>query len=183
MHEVSLGYTIQDYLTGKEIEATTYEDFRQAIVKMLVERKGYPKENLKTKIEIKFKIDGKDFVTKVDIVAYDDNKKPILVILFCAGEIETYVSECVSAGRLLPDGPAKLGVVTDTKRAMLIRIYDKEILQQKDYYAIPDWETLLKLAKDTPQYQLTDQKRKLEERRLYALSQLKCACRDDVCNL
>ncbi len=181
MHEISLGYTIKDYLTGEDIEATTYEDLRQAIVKMLVERKGYPKDKLKTKVEIKLDIDGKTYVRKVDIVAYDSNNKPLVIIIFCAGEVETYTSECISAGRLLPEGPAKLGVVTDTKRAILVRIADKEILQQKDYYAIPDWETLLKLCEETPTFEITPKKRKLEERKLYAFSELSCVCRDDTC--
>ena len=183
MHEISLGYTIKDYLTGEDIEATTYEDLRQAIVKMLVERKGYPKNNIKTKVEIKFDIDNKPYVTKVDIVVYDDDKKPLVVILFCAGEVETYVSECVSAARLLPDGPAKLGIVTDTKRAILVRVVDKEILQQKDYYAIPDWDTLIKICEKTPKFRMTPEKKRLEERKLYALSELKCVCRDDTCKL
>ena len=41
MHEVSLGGVIADYLTGEQLERTTYEDLRQALAKFLVEERGF----------------------------------------------------------------------------------------------------------------------------------------------
>ena len=40
MHEVSLGQSIQDYLTGENLDMTTYEDLRQGLARLLVEEKG-----------------------------------------------------------------------------------------------------------------------------------------------
>ncbi|MDY7001579.1 MAG: type I restriction endonuclease subunit R, partial [Thermodesulfobacteriota bacterium] len=49
MHETSFNRTIRDYLTGEDLDETTYEEFRQALAKMLVEERGYPKDRLKSK--------------------------------------------------------------------------------------------------------------------------------------
>jgi len=183
MHEISLGYTIQDYLSGQDIEATTYEDLRQAIVQMVVERKAYPKENIRSKIKIEFDIEERKFSRSIDLVVYSPTGEPLLVILFCAGEVETFVRETVAAARLLPDKPAKLALVTDTNQALLIRVFDAEVLEKNPYQAIPDWSRLKEIAGKVGQYELTDRKKQIEERILYAFSELSCSCRDTSCFL
>ena len=60
MHEVSLGGMLTDYLSGERIEETTYEEFRQALAKFLVEDKGFPKASLKAKVPLIFLIDGEE---------------------------------------------------------------------------------------------------------------------------
>ncbi|MGM0423330.1 MAG: type I restriction enzyme HsdR N-terminal domain-containing protein [Thermodesulfobacteriota bacterium] len=177
MHEISLGYSIQDYLSGKEIQATTYEDLRQAIAKMLVERKGYPKQRLSPKVEICFQIQGQSYQREVDLTVYDQQGRPLLILIFCAGEVETYIRECLAAARLHPHGPARLAVVTDTNQALILRVADGELLRQTDYQAIPSWEELQKEAASAGEYVLDEKKRRVEERIFYAFSELSCSCR------
>ncbi len=183
MHEISLGYTIKDYLSGQDIEATTYEDLRQAITQMVIERKAYPKDNIQSKVKIEFDIEGRRFSRSVDLVVYGPTEEPLLVVLFCAGEVETFVRETVAAARLLPDKPAKLALITDTNQALLIRVFDAEVLEKNPYQAIPDWSRLKEIAGQVDQYELTDRKRQMEERILYAFSELSCSCRDTSCFL
>src|SRR6056297_3196535 len=159
MHEISLGYTIQDYLSGQDIEATTYEDLRQAIVQMIIERKGYPKENIRSKIKIEFDIEGKGFSRSVDLVVYNHFQEPWLIVLFCAGEVETFIRETVAAARLLPDKPAKLALITDTNQALLIQVADAKILEKNPYHALPDWTRLQEIAGQSPEYELNEKKR------------------------
>lgn len=54
MHETSLGETLRDYLTGESIEATTYEDLRQALARLLVEGLGYPAERVVPRLAVRF---------------------------------------------------------------------------------------------------------------------------------
>ena len=115
MHEVKLGFKIKDYLSGKEIDATTYEDLRQNIVQMMVEEKGYPKENIRAKVLIAFEINGKKFSRTIDFAIYF-KEFPILIVMFCAGEIETYVRESLALARLIENGPASFALVTDTQK-------------------------------------------------------------------
>lgn len=183
MPEISLGYTIQDYLSGKGIEATTYEDFRQAIVQMLVERKGFPASNIKSKVCISIQIQGRDYNSCVDLAIYDDLNNALMIVQFCAGVVQTYLRQTLASARLLPDNPAKLALVTDTKQAILLKVVDGSILEDKGYYSIPTWREILDLAEDMPQYELTPQKKAIEERILYAYSELGCStCSETECN-
>ncbi|MCF8107395.1 MAG: type I restriction enzyme HsdR N-terminal domain-containing protein [Desulfohalobiaceae bacterium] len=183
MHEISLGYTIEDYLSGRRIEATAYEDIRQAIVKMLVERKGYPAQNFKTKAQVRYPIDGREFSGVLDLVVFSGEGEPLLVLIFCAGEPETYIRQTVAGARLLPGGPPKFVVVTDTQKALLLQVADGRLLQEFGYQALPDWERLQALAAEAPQYTLTPERRTVEERLFYAFSQLSCSCSDQACDL
>jgi len=165
MHEVSLGQTISDFLTGESLEMTTYEDLRQALARLLVEEKGYPRKNLHPKVLIAYEIDGKPFSRSVDLLARDDQGNPLLALLFCSGTPETYTREAVYAGRLLPDGPAPLVVVTDSKDARLLRTWDgKEVAS--GFASIPDWDQLQNLLIDHPAPTL-DPDRVIREQRIF----------------
>jgi len=183
MHEASLGYSIQDYISGKDVEATTYEDLRQAIAKMLVEQKGYPKDRIHTKLPISFAIDGQTFSRSVDLVVYDDEDEPLMVVFFCAGEVETFIRQVLAAARLLPQGPARLAVVTDTTAALLLRVADGEVLEKSAYQAIPDWTRLQELCSQLSPIQISEKQRACEERIFYAFSELSCSCSDDSCDI
>lgn len=179
MHEVNLGQSIQDYISGQDIEATTYEDLRQAMAGLLVEEKGYPKGQLASKVPIAFQIDGRTFRRLVDIVAYDQDNNALAVFLFCSGDVSTYIREAVCAGRLLPGGPAKLALVTDTKEAKLISVADSQILEEGGYRQIPDWDRLKEKAEKTPTYALTEENRSKVQRLFYTFSELSACCKDD----
>lgn len=183
MHEVSLGYTLEDYLTGKTLEATTYEDLRQAIARLLVEHKGYPKAALLSRQVLKFTVQGNQFETMIDFVVLDNNSKPLLVIQFCAGEIETFVREALALARLLPDGPAPFALVTDTQQALLVECQKGQIIKQGAYLAIPTWSELMTLAKEEPDFELDSQRADREQRILYALRGLSCSCREAGCKI
>lgn len=180
MHEVSLGQTIEDYLTGEKLEMTTYEDLRQGLARMLVEEKGYPRQRLKPKVPIRFTIDGQPFVRKVDLVAYDHKAVPILALLFCSGTPETYTRESVYAGRLVPCGPSPLVVVTDTKDARLLRTSDGRQLAE-GFAAIPNWEELLSLIEMHPAPALDPQRLQKEQRVFYMYSGFLEGCYGKEC--
>lgn len=56
MHEVSLNRVITDYISGQEIMDTTYEDLRQALARMLVEDRKYPKAVIRPKYEATYEV-------------------------------------------------------------------------------------------------------------------------------
>ena len=99
MHEVSLQQTINDYITSEEIELSTYEDIRQALARILVEEKGYPKENIFPKVELDLDINQKPFTVSLDFIIKDQGK-PVLLLAFCAGEVSSYVRQYIAAARL-----------------------------------------------------------------------------------
>ncbi|MDQ7031968.1 MAG: type I restriction enzyme HsdR N-terminal domain-containing protein [Desulfonauticus sp.] len=175
MHETSLNQTIQDYLTGKEIELTSFEDIRQALAKMLVEEKGYPRENIKAKQKLSLSLENdKSFEILIDFIIYDPQKKPLMLLAFCPGEVASFVRQYIAVARLY-DPFIPLVLVTDTKEAYLIQSADKKILQ-KGYYAIPTYSELADLAQKAPSFKLDAKKQKAETCLAHAYFALTAGC-------
>jgi hypothetical protein len=159
MHETSLGTTLTDYLSGESIEETTYESFRQALARLLVEERGYPKDRLKSKQDICYEIDGESFHRPIDIVVYDPDDRPMLLVMFCSGSVGSYEREAAVAARLFPGGPAPLAVVTDTTSAALLDAARGDVLAE-GMSAIPRWPQLLEMAVERRAAPLSEEQRR-----------------------
>lgn len=168
MHEESLGTVIRDYLTGEEVVETSYEAFRQALARLLVEEKGYPKDRLRPKVGVCFPVDGQDYTRMVDLLALDAAGKPLLFAVFCSGEPGTYVREALAAGRVYQEGPVPLVLVTDTHDAVLLETATGRELG-RGLRAIPDWRQAMALQAPLPR--LSDKALGLERRILFAYSE------------
>lgn len=167
MHEVSLGGMLTDYLTGQTIEETTYEEFRQALAKFLVEEKGYPRRGLKPKVPLLFQIDGQDTGRHIDLVASDDNDIPMVLVIFCAGDVGSFERETVSCARLFPGGPVPIAIATDTIGASVLNTATGDCTAT-GVRSIPTWDEALALNAKTPRIPLADERRRKEERILHA---------------
>lgn len=171
MHETSLGNMVCDYLTGEEIEETTYEDCRQALAKMLVEERGYPRGQVKPKVGINFPIDGKNYCRVADLVVYGDEGQPLFVIFFTAGQPGTFDREIVAAARLIEGGPAPLAAATDMTEAVLHETASGTLLGKGPDEALPRWEYLQELLAEHKAPELTATHLEREGRILYTYSE------------
>jgi len=167
MHEVSLGGMLTDYLSGESIEETTYEEFRQALAKFLVEEKGFPRGSLKAKVPLIFQIDGQDTGRHIDLVAYDDSGRPLLLVIFCAGDVGSFERETVSCARLFPGGPVPVAVATDSIGASVLDTATGDCTAT-GVRAIPTWDEVRALDAATPRIPLPEKRRRMEERILHA---------------
>lgn len=183
MHEISLGYTVQDFISGEQVEATTYEDIRQDIARFLVEQKKVPKAYIQTKAQALAMVDGREYVQNLDLVIGQDPQDPIMAVKFCAGQVETYARQVLAAARLLSQGPARLAVVTDTGKALILKVADGQLLRECAYAELPDWQEMQDLMSSVPAYAVTEDKKSKEARLLYALSELSCSCSQDSCSV
>jgi len=160
VHEISLGQTITDYLTGQEIENTTFEDIRQALAKMMVEEKHYPRDKIKAKKILTIPTPEGSLSISLDFVIFDEQDNPLLLLAFVPGEVISFVRQYIAAARLhQPVIP--LVVVTDTQNACLVQTGDKKILE-RGYFALPGYETLKKLAQKAPLFKLNPKNQKAE---------------------
>jgi len=181
MHEESLGAVIRDYLTGEELLETSYEEFRQALARMLVEERGYPRESLMPKTGVCIPVDGRQYTRMVDLVAQGPGGAPLLLIIFSSGEPGSYLRESLAAARLY-DPPVPLTLVTDTKTACLAATASGEVLGS-GMRAIPRYNELPPLARTHPVPPLSPEHADRERRILYAYSEMlsggccKGACR------
>ncbi|MFZ5425821.1 MAG: type I restriction endonuclease subunit R [Thermodesulfobacteriota bacterium] len=170
MHEESLGTVIRDYLTGEELEETSYEEFRQALARLLVEEKGYPKGSLVPKTGVCFPVDGRDYTRMVDLTALGPDGAPLMLVIFCSGEPGTYVREAVAAARLHTP-PVPLALTTDTKSAVLAAAASGDALGS-GLRAIPHYPDLPALAASHPAPVLSPDRAEREGRILYAYSEM-----------
>lgn len=173
MHEVSLGGMLTDYLSGESIEETTYEEFRQALARMFVEDKGFPRGSLRAKVPLVFQIDGQDTGRHIDLVAYDEAGRPLMLVIFCAGDVGSFERETVSCARLFPGGPVPVAIATDSMGASVLDTASGEPLSRAmggatGVRAIPTWDQLLAIDAATTRIPLPEERRRKEERILHA---------------
>ncbi len=166
MHEVSLNRVITDYLTGQEIMDTTYEDLRQALARLLVEDRKYPRASIRAKYLLDFKIDGQLHSVAVDLAVFSPAGDPLLALFFCPGEVGTFVRESVAAARIHLPAPFPLFIVTDSMELHLLETKTSQMLGQ-GFNAVPLWSDLSALAQAHP-CPLPSEDRLDKERRILA---------------
>lgn len=149
MHEVSLNRVITDYLTGLEIMDTTYEDLRQALAKMLVEDRKYPRECIRPKYELSFAVNGEPHSVAIDLAVFGERMEPLAALFFCPGEVGTFVRESLAAARIHLPAPFPLVMVTDSMELQLVETKTGEVLGQ-GFHAVPLWSALGDLASAHP---------------------------------
>jgi hypothetical protein len=149
MHEVSLNRVITDYLTGLEIMDTTYEDLRQALAKLLVEDRKYPRENIRSKYPLDYAISGDPHSVALDLAVFSPEGEPLLALVFCPGEVGTFVRESVAAARIHLPSPFPLVIVTDSMDLQLVETRTAEVIGT-GFNAVPRWGDLPALAQAHP---------------------------------
>ena len=183
MHETSLGETLRDYLTGESIEATTYEDLRQALARLLVEGLGYPSGRVVPRLGVRFPVDDGEYCRTVDLTVTAPDGSPLMLVFFCPGQVNTFARESLAAARLMTGGPAPLVAVSDLRDAALYAVADGTQLAS-GMRALPRHADIDHLAAAHPVPPMDDARRAAEQRILYAYSEfLKRCCDESVCLL
>ena len=164
MHETSLGGTLVDYLTGEARERTTYEDLRQALARYMVEEKGYDRQRLRAHYPVAYEVAGERLEREADIAVFSASGRLCLLLLFCAGQINTYSREARAMARLALPDPSPLVVVTDMREADLIAVRDGTVLAG-GLRALPDGREVEALA-EAWRYPAPDAERRSKESRI-----------------
>jgi hypothetical protein len=181
MHEVSLNRVIRDYLTGREIEETTYEDLRQGLARMLVEEKGYPPELIEPRLRLSFAVQGESCSAVIDLAVFEPQGEPLLAFFFCPGEVGSFVRQSLAAARIAPRGVFPVVVVSDSMTATVVMTHDGSTVGES-MLAIPGWEDLLELAATAPRFPASEERLEKERRILHAYSGLGGSCCGDACS-
>lgn len=180
MHEVSLGGTIRDYLTGEQLERLTYEDLRQAMARFLVEERGFSPERLTPRYPVVYCIDAVRHERAADIAAFNARGELCLLVMFCPGQIHTYARELTAMARLALPCPSPLAVVTDMRQAELFVVASGEILAE-GLRALPPCAEVEALAAVHAFSPPDDERRARESRILHAYTGLGDKCCGKSC--
>jgi hypothetical protein len=110
--------TIMDYVTGKELPLIGPEGNRQIFEKVLVEEKGYSREEITVDRPIELTVNGEPYNSVIDIVVSVENKA-IMAARCIAGSLGSYEREVMAAARLVFDYRIPFSVSTDGQSALI----------------------------------------------------------------
>ncbi len=147
---------LTDFITGKEIPDAGSEANRQAVERLLIEKKGFAKEDIEVDVPIEFRISGETYCSKLDLVLRIGGRR-FMVIKCAAGSLGSREREVLSAARLLDTFQIPLAAVSDGKTALLFdTLSGKQIGEGLD--ALPAKEEAANQIQGSPVFPLPDKR-------------------------
>lgn len=110
--------TILDYITGEVRANAGAEANRQIVERLLVETKGFSREDIEVDAPIDLEIDGEAYHSTIDLVLKVNGKR--FGVIKCApGALLSREREAIAAARLLENDQIPIAVATDGKDAVV----------------------------------------------------------------
>jgi hypothetical protein len=180
-HHLILGEQI-DYLTGEVLADTHDERYRQAIAKLLVEKKGYYKSDILPRRKLIVAAGNKRAQVQIDLTVII-NDTVAMIIRYGPGSLVTRHRPAIAASRVLVDYQIPLVVVTNGLDADVIDGKTGTVLS-KGLDTIPDRQALLARCHAGAGEPISRERAESEQRILYAYDvDDTCPCDDNICKL
>jgi hypothetical protein len=117
----SISPTLKDFLTGAVIPDVGAESNRQAVLRFLVEEKGYTRNALWVDAPLRIRIGDSSYTGKIDLIVKAGKPlKSIMAFKCCAGSLGSREREILAAARIFDATPIPLAVVTDGHEAVIL---------------------------------------------------------------
>ena len=155
---------IIDFISGKEIPDVGPEANRQRVERVLVEQKGYAKEDIEVDVPLEIEIGGKDYRSSVDLVVSLDGKR-LMAVKCVAGSLGSREREIIAASRLLNKYQIPFSVASDGKSAIVLDTVSGKKMGER-LNAIPSKEEIKKSSAAT-QLEPLPQKRLEKEKLIF----------------
>lgn len=168
--------TLHDYLTGEELVDTDDERTRQELARMMVEEKGYAKEDLEPRrfIETLF---ATQFVRSTITLTVSLQGKRIMIIRYGPGSLVTRERSAIAAARVLEEQyQIPLAVVTNGRDAELLDSATGKILAT-GMEAMPDYRQALELLPTLVFRERMEAKKRERELRILNSFDVEICCR------
>lgn len=168
---------ICDYVTGQAFIDTDDERIRQKIERLLIEEKGYLKENIEVDREFEIVIGEEKYNSKIDLIVSIEGKR--FMIMRCArGSLVSREREVISCARILDTYQIPFAVVTNGKDAEVLDTISGEVIGC-GLGAIPSKAQALENIKDTELKRLPENRVEKEKRIFLAFDAIKCPSKCD----
>lgn len=112
------GDTIVDFITGRRVPHIGAEANRQAVERILVEMKGYAKEEIVVDAPIALEMEGGVYRSRLDLVVRIQGYG-YMVIKCAPGSLGSREREVIAAARLLENYQIPLAVASDGQTALV----------------------------------------------------------------
>jgi hypothetical protein len=180
-HHLILG-ELTDYLTGETIADTHDERYRQALAKLLVERKGYDKADILPRRKLTIAAGDKRARISIDFTVVPEDTVA-MIIRYGPGSLVTRHRPAIAASRVLAPYQIPLAVVTNGIDADVLD-GKTGIVLSSGIESIPDKQALLDRCHAGIGNFISPERAESEQRILYAYEvDDSCPCDDDICKL
>jgi len=164
-HHLILGKLV-DFITGKTIQDTHDERYRQKLARLLVEKRGYNKDDIQSNFKLSVSAGANKAVFKIDfLVTLSD--KICMIIQYSPGSLVTRHRPVLAASRLVADYQVPIVVATNGEDADILDGYTNEVISS-GLESIPDKGQLASRVADIPFEHISSKQAEMESRIIYA---------------
>jgi hypothetical protein len=111
--------TLVDFVTDREVPNIGAEENRQAVERLLLEQKGYDREEIEVEVPIEMAIAGEIYRSAVDLVVNAAGRR-VMAFRCAAGSLASCEREILAAARILDRCQIPLAVVSDGSTAVVL---------------------------------------------------------------
>ena len=180
-HHLILG-KLEDFITGETLADTLDERIRQKIAHILLEDKGYAKEEIEVRRNIHLVVDGKMGISRVDFLLKINNRV-FAIIIFGPGSLVSRERSTIAAARLVEEYEVPVAIITNGKDAEIMETKSGRIIA-RGIDAIPSKEDAMKIIANTESNKISKERLDKERRILYVFDVLtQKECDDFTCSM
>lgn len=180
-HHIIYG-ALNDFLTGEELPDTDDERTRQQLTRMLIEKKGYAKEELEPRLDIETTFNHIFVRSIIDLTVRVEGKR-LFILRYGPGSLVTREKGAIAAARVLdPEYRIPFAVVTNGRDAEFLETKEGKVLAT-GMECIPDRAQAGGLATETVFEPYADPDKREKALRILNVFDLEICCRGDSCSL
>lgn len=180
-HHLILG-ELKDFITGRMLADTLDERCRQQIARLLVEQKGYRKQDIETRRPLVVQADDRKARVNIDFVVHAAGMAA-MIIRFAPGSIVTRRRPALATSRLVAPYQVPVAVATNGRDAEVIDGFTGEVFG-RGLEAIPSRPRLEQAAAAGGRRAISGRRAQLEARIFYCYEvDGSCPCDEDICRL
>ena len=180
-HHLILGQ-LSDFITGRTLNDTHDERYRQKIARLLVERKGYLKNDIETHKDLLVEAGDKRAIVKIDFLI-NLSELTCMIVKYGPGSLVTRRRPALAAARLLAPYQIPVAVVTNGEDAEVLEVTGGGVLAV-GLENIPTRAELQHIADRTEFKTIPPQRFAMESRIVYCYEvDDSCPCDEDICRL
>ncbi len=178
-HHLIMG-ELRDYITGQILADTHDERYRQRIARLLVEAKGFRRDEIHPRIPIDLEIDSRSARIRMDfVVKYQD--RIAVLIKYGPGSLVTRHQVAFAAALLLAPYAIPFSLVTNGEDAHWLDNADRSV-KASGLEGIWDRPTLERRLSEYPPQRIDPRQAEMATRILLAYEvDGRCPCDDTVC--
>ncbi len=168
--------SLRDYLTGEELTDTDDERNRQQLARMMVEEKGYAKEDLEPRRFIETLFSAQFVRSTIELTVSLEGKR-FMIIRYGPGSLVTRERSAIAAARVLENEyQIPLAVVTNGRDAELLATATGQVLAT-GMEAIPDYRQARELLPTLVFRERMEGKKRERELRILNAFDVEICCR------